>query len=50
MGAWVAQLVKCLTRDFGSRCDLMGQGIKAHLGSMLGSLLEISLFKKNFIL
>ena len=35
-GAWVAQLVKHPTLDFGSGCDLRVMGSSSGSGSMLG--------------
>ena len=34
-GTWVVQLVKCLTLDFGSGCDLVVRGFEPMLGSAL---------------
>lgn len=36
-GAWVAQLVKCLTLDLGSSLDLKIMGSSPTLGSMMES-------------
>ena len=37
-GAWVAQLVKCLTLDFASGHDLTAHGFKFHVGLHIDSV------------